>query len=181
MNLYEKIINLLKQNNIDYQEFRHEPVRTSEEAAQVRGSNLSEGAKALIFKCTTSSTLESADLNTKIDSQYEFIQLIVPGNHLVDKDKFKDSYKFTKLKMASPEEVLEISGVEPGGVPPFGNLFNIPIKVFYSSTQSFDELLKSTNMMEFNCGDRSISVRMKVSDYIKIVKPQIGSFSLAKT
>ena len=38
--VFEKIINLLQKNNVNYQLFEHEPVFTSEQAAKVRNLSL---------------------------------------------------------------------------------------------------------------------------------------------
>lgn len=152
--LYERIVSALKSAKVEYKEFRHEPVRTSEEAAKVRGNSLSEGAKALIFMA---------------DSKP--IQLIIQGHLKVDKDKFKEKFGLIKLKMASPEQVLEISSVEPGGVPPFGSLFDPPIPVYV------DENLLKLEQIEFNAGDKSISIRMNRADWQKIVDPIVSSFA----
>ena len=148
LTLYDRIIALLNENNIHYTEHRHEPVRTSEEAAAVRGSNIEEGAKALIFM-----------------ADEKPIQIILQGHLRVDKEKVKSLLGITKLKMAAPEQVITISGVEPGGVPPFGNVFLKPIPVYV------DENLLELEEIEFNAGDKSISIRMKVADWAKVVGP----------
>ena len=49
--VFQRIENLLRENSADYEILEHEPVYTSEEAARVRGTPLSSGAKALICKC----------------------------------------------------------------------------------------------------------------------------------
>lgn len=153
-NLYGRIVSALQNAKVEYKEFRHEPVRTSEEAAKVRGNSLSEGAKALIFM-----------------ADGKPIQLIIQGHLKVDKDKFKGNFGITKLKMASPEQVLEISSVEPGGVPPFGSLFNPAIPVYV------DKNLLKLEQIEFNAGDKSISIRMNRKDWQNVVNPIISSFA----
>src|SRR3990167_4672930 len=148
MNLYEKIKDLLDSNNIDYTEIGHEPVFTSEQAAKVRKSNIDEGAKALIFLADDKP-----------------IQLVIQGSKRVDKDKFKSQFGFTKLKMASAEQVKVTSGVEPGAVAPFGNLFDPPIPVYATNS-----LLNLENI-EFNAGDHCISIFMKAKDFANLVRP----------
>lgn len=155
MTLYERIINLLKVNSIDYKEIRHEPVRTSKEAAEIRGCTEEEGAKSLVFIA---------------DNGY--VNVILQGNKLVDKEKLKRILTVSKFKMASSEEVLKIAGCEVGGVPPFGNLFDKPIPIYV------DEGFLKNEFMEFNAGDRSISIRMKVNDWVKIAKPAIAGFTI---
>lgn len=146
--IYKNIIELLKKENIEYAEHRHQPVRTSEEAAKVRNSALNEGAKALIF--TTGD---------------DYVMIVVPGDQKVNTENLKKTFEFKKLKMASPEEAEKLSGTQVGGVPPFANLFPNPIKIYVAK-----KLLKN-EYIEFNAGDRSISIRMKPKDWAKLVSP----------
>jgi len=70
------------------------------------------------------------------------------------------------VRFATEEEVKQImGGIEPGGVPPFGNLFGLEIIV--------DETLFLNPKIIFNAGDRRFSVAMKSEDYRKLVKPQV--------
>lgn len=151
MSLHDRIKNLLDENKVDYKETHHEPVFTSEEAAAVRGSKLGHGAKALVFWADSSP-----------------IQIVIQGNQKVDKEKFKNLFGFSKLKMVSAEELKQISSVEPGAVPPFGNLFDPPIKVFCNSGFS--------DTIEFNAGDHRISIQMKYADWLDLVNPTVGNY-----
>lgn len=152
--LYQKIINLLNENKIEYREIRHEPVKTSEEAVKVRGCKPEEGAKALVFW---------ADKNP--------VQIIIEGNKKIDKKEFKKQFGFDDLQMVSRDELLKISSVEPGAVPPFGNLFDTPLKIYCNET------LLDNEFIEFNAGDHSISIRMKANDWYKLIKPSLGKFN----
>ncbi len=51
MTVFEKIITLLESKHTAYKLTEHEPVRTSEEAARIRGVPLKTGAKAMIARC----------------------------------------------------------------------------------------------------------------------------------
>lgn len=158
--LYSNIKTALDEKKVEYKELRHEAVFTSEEAAKVRGNDISEGAKALIF------------ISRKINQQEKkFIQIIIQGNKRVDKEKFKSRFGFEMLKMASSEDVKKVSGVKPGAVPPFGNFFAKPIPVYVEAG------IIRTNEIEFNAGDHKISIRMKTGDWVKIVKPTLGKFA----
>jgi len=146
MSLHERIIQLLDQNNIDYKLSHHEYARTSEEAAKIRGSKPEQGAKALVFW-----------------ADGEPIQIVIQGNLKVDKEKFKEIYGYSKLKMVSAEELKEITGVEPGAVPPFGNLFEPPIKMYCN--------LGFNDIIEFSAGDHRKSIQMKYKDWLDLVNP----------
>lgn len=145
----EKIKNLLTENSIDYETFEHEPVRTSEEAAKIRpGYSLDQGAKALVVK-----------------SGGDFRMFVMPANLRMSSSKVKKNLGIKEVRFATPEEVSEITnGVQVGGIPPFGNLFNIPVIV--------DPKLFLNERIVFNAGDRSFSIGMSSKDYRKVVNFQ---------
>lgn len=152
--IVEKIKSLLLENNAFYETFEHEPVRTSEEAAQVRtGYTLSQGAKALI-------------LRVKQGSEKKFIMLVISGDKKFDKNKVKNNLDSKDIRFATEGEVAEITdGVQVGGVPPFGNLFGLSV---YTDPGIF-----TNEKIIFNAGDRRYSIGMKAEDYNKIVKPTV--------
>lgn len=154
-NVYERIRQLAKRLDIKYTEYHHEPVRTSEEAAKVRGVPLHVGAKALIML---------ADKKP--------IQVVVPGDKKVNTDAVKNELGVSKLKMAPKELAEQLSGVEIGGIPPFGNLFDNSIDVFVSKSVLENEF------MEFNAGSRSISMRMNPNDWFKMTNATVGDYDM---
>ena len=152
----EKIKNLLTTNNYWFETFEHEPVRTSEEAAKTRtGYSLQQGAKAMIIRVK------------KPESDKKFVMLVFPGNLRFDNDKVKTLFGAKDIRFATEEEVSTITnGVQPGGVPPFGNLFGLEVIT--------DAKLFENEKIVFNAGDRSFSIAMKSQDYRKLVNPKIA-------
>ena len=56
--------------------------------------------------------------------------IVLPGAARFDSKKARDILNAKDIRFASEEEVENITnGVKSGGVPPFGNLFNIPVYV----------------------------------------------------
>ncbi len=152
-----QITNLLTLRQVWFETFEHQPVRTSEEAADLRdGYTLRQGAKALIVRVKISNT------NKK------FVMLVVPGDLRFDTHKVEQLFGAKDVRFATVEEVLEITdGIQPGGVPPFGNLFNLEVIV--------DPLVLENEKIIFNAGDRSFSVGMKAAEYQQLVKPRVVS------
>jgi Ala-tRNA(Pro) deacylase len=155
MSTLEKIKELLDKNEIQYKEFHHEPVRTSEEAQRKRPEySLSQGAKAIIISAKFTG------------GERKFIMIVIPANERIDSAKTRKILLCKKFSFAKESEVVEVTqGVEPGGVPPFGNLFDIDVYV--------DQTLRDNNEIIFNAGDRSVSIVMNYKDWEKIVKPAI--------
>lgn len=149
--VFQKIKRSLDDNQIKYKVFEHEPVFTSEQAAKVRNTDIKQGAKALIM----------------IGDKKPLV-IVISAAYKINTSKFKHLFKIRDLRMAAPEEVKQITGVEIGAVPPFGNIFTIPTYV--------DETLAENNIIAFNAGLHTKSIEMLYADYKKVVKPQVGSF-----
>ena len=59
--VFSRIEDLLNNAGVTFDVLRHEPVYTSEEAARVRGVDLSSGAKALVCKAAGEYRMFSVD------------------------------------------------------------------------------------------------------------------------
>jgi Ala-tRNA(Pro) deacylase len=149
------IQNLLKENNCWFETFEHESVKTSEEASKTRpGYSLEQGAKAMIVRVKINNT------------DKKFIMLVYTADQKFDNAKVKKLLNAKDVRLATEEEIFKITdGIKIGGIPPFGNLFDIPIFV--------DQTLFNNEKIVFNAGDRSFSIAMFSKDYVKIVKPII--------
>lgn len=158
MTALEKIKSLLEQNDIGYKEYHHKPVRTSEEADELRPDyTLAQGAKALIIKA-------------KIGNKRSFVMLVLPADRKIHSKSVRRMLKCKSFSFASEEEVIDVTdGVLPGGVPPFGNLFGLEVYV--------DKALSENKEIIFNAGDRSISIAMKYYDYERLIKPNLDDFA----
>src|SRR5688572_28929599 len=107
MTVLDRIIALLDKVEASYDLLRHAPVFTSEEAAQVRGTSLASGAKALVCK-----------------ADERFVMFVLPANRKLDSKLAMAALGIKSLRLASREEVLELTGLAPGSIPHFGQLFS---------------------------------------------------------
>jgi Ala-tRNA(Pro) deacylase len=148
----EKIKNLLDENNVNYRLIEHEPVVTSEEAARIRDSDISMGAKALVF------IGDGRPLLT-----------VIPGDKKLDMKKFKTLYKIKDLAMADPGKLFELTGLEKGAVPPMGKVLGLP--------SYYDNIFLGKDIVAFNAGSKTVSVKMSASDLLSIENPILGDFA----
>jgi Ala-tRNA(Pro) deacylase len=144
--VFERLHERLQQNGVPFTVSRHEPVFTSEQAAAVRGTSLASGAKALVVKAGD-----------------RFVLLVVPADRKLDSRKARVSLGVKALRFATPEEVLELTGLKPGSIPPFGSLFGLPTYC--------DPALAANESINFNAGDHAISVQMTHADYLRVEAP----------
>jgi Ala-tRNA(Pro) deacylase len=152
-----KIITLLQANNCWHETFEHEPVRTSEEASRTRpGYTLHQGAKAMIVRIKS--------------MQSRFFMLVLPADLRFDNAKVKALLEAKDVRFASEQEISELTGgVQPGAVPPFGNLFGLDVMA--------DPALFENEKIVFNAGDRCFSLAMMAADYKRLVNPLVSSFA----
>lgn len=152
----ERLLAMLAAGNAAFEVMRHAPVRTSEEAAAIRGTPAEHGAKALVFQ---------ADDRT--------VLLVVQGNRRMDNRAFKRTYGVKNLRLLPSEDLLARTGLEPGAVPPFGSLLGFPTYA--------DEDLMRLPQIAFNAGSRSVSVILSTADYLRLEQPTVGRFASADT
>jgi len=148
----DRLQELLKQNAVPFTVLRHEPVFTSEQAAAVRGTSLASGAKALVVKAGE-----------------RFVLLVLPAARKLDSRKARDTLGVKSLRFASKEEVQSLTSLQPGAIPPFGSLFQLPTYC--------DPALGENPSINFNAGDQAVSIQMTYNDYVQVEKPQLVSIT----
>jgi Ala-tRNA(Pro) deacylase len=149
--LFDRLESLLKQHGIVFQVLRHEPVYTSEQAAEVRGTPLASGAKALICK-----------------GDDPFVLFVLPADRKLDSHAVRRAKGWRKLRFAVREEITELTGLAPGSIPPFGSLFGLATLC--------DRQLGENETINFNAGDHTISISMRYADYVEVERPELGTF-----
>ncbi len=150
--VYAEIVEALKEGHATFESYEHAAVKTSEEAAAVRNTPLHAGAKALVM---------FADDKP--------IMVTVSGDQKVDTKKFKEVFGVKDLRMATPDEVHEITGVTIGAVPPFGHIFSIPLYM--------EQGLGDNETIFFNAGLHTKTISIRESDYEKVAQPKKGVFA----
>lgn len=154
MSTLDSIRELLTTHGIKFRELHHEPTATSEESARVRGEPLHVGGKAILLK--------TDDL---------FHLFVLPADRKLDSGAVKKHLNVKKTRFASAEELLQLTGLVPGSVPPFGRpILDVDLYV--------DDALTKNDRIAFNAGSLTDSIIFAMSDYLSIAKPNVFSFSL---
>ena len=87
-----------------------------------------------------------------------------------DSKRLREIFHAKNVRLASPEEVLKISGCKIGSVHPFGNLMDLEIL--------FDKSILENDNIDFNVGQHTHSMLMKAKDLVKVLKPRIEEFTV---
>lgn len=149
----DRIRAMLVSRNIPFREIHHEPTHTSQESAQARGEDIAIGGKALLMKM-----------------EDEFHLFVLSAARKIDSQKIKQHFNVKRLRFATTEELLALTGLVPGSVPPFGS----PILPFFLHV---DVSIPANDRIAFNAGALTISIIMNCRDYLSIAAPEVFDFS----
>ena len=140
---------LLREAGVAFSEREHAAVRTSEEAAAIRGAPLHSGAKALVLK--------TAD---------RFLLAVLPADCSLDSRALRAAAGTRRIRFANRDELLELTGLTPGAVPPFGSLFGLQTVC--------DPKLADNRLINFNAGSHRHSVQLAYADFEAIEHPRLA-------
>ncbi len=147
--IFTQICNLLDARGIEYSVKLHEPTFTSKESAAARGDDLSVGGKALVLK---------------LDDR--FAVFVIPADRKLASKAIKQALRVRNLRFATPEELMNQTGLVPGSVPPFGRpLFEMDLYV--------DSAVYLNEQISFNAGDLCKSITLRSQDHRIVASPTL--------
>ena len=142
--------NFLDENHIQYVVISHSPAYTAQGIAALTHTPGQQLAKTVMVK------LDGALAMT-----------VLAASRLVDLRLIKDASGAKLATLASELEFKDaFPDCETGAMPPFGNLYNLPVYL--------DEDLTRDREISFNAGTHRELVRMRLEDYLRLVKPDIA-------
>ena len=137
----------LEKLNIPHQVFKHETLVTSfEQAASDRNQRPEQIVRSILFQIRPE----------------EFLMVLVAGPAQVDWKKLRQLVKRSRIRMASEEEVLEVTGYRVGTVSPFG--LKNPVRVL------IDESVLKEEEISIGSGIRSVAIIMKSEDLRQVLR-----------
>lgn len=150
MTISAKIKQYLDENGIEYQIAEHPLAYTAAEVAGKQHIPGKQMIKAVIVK-----------------TEEEFIMCVLPAIHMVDFEKLKHVLNVEDLELAEENDLKSLfPEYDLGAEPPFGHLYGL--KVFV------DSILNEDDEVVFNAGTHTDVVKLKFSDFVRLVEPQIA-------
>lgn len=150
---FNTIVNFLNSQEINYITINHIAEGKSEDVAAIRGTEVGQGAKALVCK------IRGIHIP-------QYILAIVPGDQKLDFKNLAKEIGIKKVSLATIEEVYHLTKCIPGAVPPFSFDENLKVIADRSLFERFDEIA-------FNAGSLEVSIKMKSKDYLSLVSPTL--------
>lgn len=153
---FENLTALLDQYQARYRVVHHTSAGKSEEVAKIRGTEIGQGAKALVCKI-------------KGNGVKQAVLAILPADEQADLNQIAQYLGGTKASLASPKEVDELTDCVFGAIPPFSFHQDLKLIADPSLLERYDELA-------FNAGTLERSIILNTQDYACIVQPTLVSF-----
>lgn len=146
MQVFDAILAHLQTREAPYRLLRHETTRSSEDSARARGESMAIGGKSLVFK--------AAD---------RFVLLVISAAVRANSKGLRSVLGVRRLRFATRDELLELTGCVPGCVPPFGRpIFALPLFL--------DASILRNDRIAFNPGSLTDSVIMARADWQRCVE-----------
>ncbi len=134
----------LDEQNIAHQVFRHEkPLLSFEQAAAERNQRPEQIVRSILFQ-----------IRPEV-----FVMVLVAGRDQVDWRKFRQLVGRSRVRMATEEEVLEVTGYRVGTVSPFGLKNQVRVMI--------DESVLREEEVSLGSGVRQMAIIMKSADLRK--------------
>jgi Ala-tRNA(Pro) deacylase len=153
MPILTKLREFLDQNKVAYEVISHRQAFTAQEIAAVEHVPGKQLAKVVMLR-----------------SGKDFIMAVLPAPLRVDLGSAKAVTGNSDLALATEQEFKGLfPQCEPGAMPPFGNLYNLPVYV--------DRALTEDEEIVFNAGTHTQTVKMKYADFARLVQPKIAAFA----
>ena len=142
-----KLKAFLDSRGVKYVSIRHSPAYTAPEIAAFTHVSGSDFAKTVIVK---------------IDGQ--MAMAVVPANRKIVLSELRDMLLSDKVELATEDEFISrFPDCELGAMPPFGNLYGMPVYI--------DKSLSGHSQIAFNAGTHHEVIKMAADDFAQLVNP----------
>ena len=142
----------LRKNRVDFEILRHRESdgRTSSEAARAWGTTIASVIKSLIL----------------LDGHGEALMVLVQGHKRLDLKRTELLTNRSGLRLAHPDEVLQLTGYDVGGIPPIALGRKIQVVV--------DEGVTGLAWVFGSAGSRYAGLKIKPMDLVRLNNARIG-------
>lgn len=151
----KSLIDFLDKNHVKYVTIRHSIAYTAQQVAESAHIPGNELAKTVMVK---------------LDGR--MAMAVLRGPDKVDLDLLRGAAGAGKAELASEEEFQGLfPKMDLGAMPPFGNLYDMPVYVETS--------LARDEKIAFNAGSHSELIQLAYEDFSRLVKPKVANFTLS--
>jgi Ala-tRNA(Pro) deacylase len=94
------------------------------------------------------------------------VMLVMPASYRIDFPKLNHALKVKEARLAKEEEFSNLfPDCDTGAMPPFGNLYNVPVYV--------DRALTENPEIVFQAGSHRDTLKISYADYARLAQPVV--------
>ena len=147
-----KLREFLDSRGVKYVSIRHSPAFTAQEVAQSAHVAGRDFAKTIVV------SIESG-----------FAMVVLPASRRIVLSDLREMLQVPHVRLASEQEFRDLfPDCELGAMPPFGNLYGLPVYVA--------ESLAGEEEIAFNAGTHTEVVKLRYADFGALAKPVVLDF-----
>jgi len=147
------LLNYLRENMVQYELIEHDPAFTAHDVARTSRVPEDEMAKTIIVRTDSG-----------------FWMAVLRADQNIDMRALRKALHTAELHLANEEDLNDLfPGCQVGAMPPFGNLYNVPVIV--------DALLAADERIAFNACTHSKVIRMSYGEFERLVRPRVDAFA----
>lgn len=153
MKCRERMEKYLRENGVGFQVETHDQAFTMQEVAAALHVPGNQVAKVVI-----------------VCADKEKVMLVLPAPYRMNVDLVRDMVEAKKVRLAKEEEFADLfPDCATGAMPPFGNLYGVPVYVDRSMAEEPD--------MVFRIGTHRETMKITYADFVRLAQPVVGDFS----
>ena len=152
--MLNRTLDYLKRNGIRYSHSVHPPAYTARDVASADRMPAHSLLKTVVYR-----------------GEHGYGMLLLPADYVVDFVEVLRLLGLREVRLATePELEALFPDCELGAMPPFGNLFDMPVLL--------DENIATAEFIAFNAGTHRDVIHMSGEDFHRLVNPLVASFAL---
>lgn len=153
MECKDKLEKYFHDNGVKFQAMTHATAYTAQDVAAAQKVKGKQVAKVVMVLANAKS-----------------VMLVLPASYRIDFAKLKGVLAAKEARLAKEEEFsMLFPDCDPGAMPPFGNLYNVPVYV--------DKSLTEDPEIVFNAGSHRDTMKIAYRDYARLAQPNVADFA----
>jgi Ala-tRNA(Pro) deacylase len=147
-----KLKEFLDSHGVKYVSVRHSPAFTAQEVAESAHVSGRDFAKTIV-----------------VNTDSGMAMVVLPANRRIVMSDLREMLQVPYVRLASEREFRDLfPDCELGAMPPFGNLYGLPVYVAGSLTEEEE--------ISFNAGTHTEVITMRYEDFEALAKPVVLDF-----
>jgi Ala-tRNA(Pro) deacylase len=153
MKCRERMEKYLRENGVGFQVQTHKQAFTMQEVAAALHVPGNQVAKVVI-----------------VCADKDKVMLVLPAPYRINVDQVRDMVGAKRIRLAKEEEFADLfPDCATGAMPPFGNLYGVPVYIDRSMSEEPD--------MVFRIGTHRETMKIAYADFVRLAQPVVGDFS----